>query len=174
VIIIKQPVQNPLFWPEPAPGGAQTTAKLTLSLSGTSALLCGPTAVTTIAGKLGIVVRAGETAGTTRIIASSGGITSDTITIATHVIEQPPVAVHRPISHAERSGMSAPYVVITPSGISVSRSVEKLVVYDVLGRVVVTLQEAARSKKARFASGVYFITIRETDTQEYRQCAIVR
>jgi len=64
-----------------------STASVTLSLSGSSCTLFGPTTVNPVAGKAGIVVRSTEEVGTTTITATSEGLVGSSVEIATYGVK---------------------------------------------------------------------------------------
>jgi hypothetical protein len=137
---------------------------VTLSLSGTGAVLCGPTTITTIAGKLGVVVHASETAGTTKIIATSSGLASDTITLTTHALNENPVIALRPIGINTIKKMATYHFAISRYGIIADRipAGALLKVYNTLGSVVATLGGNLPSHiRTSIAPGIYFSRLEE-------------
>jgi beta-galactosidase len=137
---------------------------VTLSFSGTSAILCGPTTITTIAGKLGVVVRASETAGATRIIATSSGLASDTITITTHAVDEAPVIASRPIGISTIKKLTPYTIAISRSGIVVDKlpAGAMIRVYTIQGSVVALLGSDSHVRlHMTIAPGVYFSRLEE-------------
>jgi hypothetical protein len=64
-----------------------STASVTLSLSGSSCTLFGPTRINVVAGKAGVVVRATEDVGTTTISATAEGLDGSSVDIATYAVK---------------------------------------------------------------------------------------
>ena len=134
-------------------------ASVTLKLTGTSALLCGPATITEIAGKLGIVVRAGEIAGATEIVASSSGLKSDSIAITTHALNENTTAAHPLVAPGSLMQRVPCSIIISRSGIIAGNipAGSTVRVYTTRGDVVATLG-AGRHARLRMsvAPGVYF------------------
>lgn len=138
-------------------------ANVTLNLTGTSAVLVGPTSITEIAGKLGILVKASETAGTAKLVASSNGIKSDSIYIVSHAPIQAVTAAKSPVIPSPGS-RSAPYsIAISRSGIIAGNipAASTVKVYNVKGSIIAILGPGNHSRiKATIAPGVYFSRIK--------------
>ena len=66
-----------------------STASVTLSLSGTSCSMFGPTTVKVVAGKAGVVIRSTEIVGTTKLSATSNGLTAGSVEITTYAVKDP-------------------------------------------------------------------------------------
>ena len=63
-----------------------STASVTLSLSGSSCTLFGPTTINAVAGKAGVVIRSTEDVGTTTVSATSDGLAGSSVDIATYAV----------------------------------------------------------------------------------------
>jgi hypothetical protein len=66
-----------------------STASVTLSLSGTSCSLFGPTTIKVVAGKAAVVLRSSETVGTSKLSATSSGLTGSSVDITTYAVKDP-------------------------------------------------------------------------------------
>lgn len=66
-----------------------SNASVTLSLSGSSCTMFGPTTVQAIAGKAGVVLRSTEEIGTTTISATSNGLDGSSVEISTYGLKDP-------------------------------------------------------------------------------------
>jgi beta-galactosidase len=66
-----------------------STASVTVSLSGSSCTLFGPTTIKAVAGKAGVVIRSSESVGTTTISATSNGLAGSSVDITTYAVKDP-------------------------------------------------------------------------------------
>jgi hypothetical protein len=66
-----------------------SNASVTLSLSGSSCTMFGPTTINTVAGKAGLVVRSTKDLGTTTISATSDGLAGSSVEITTYEVKDP-------------------------------------------------------------------------------------
>ena len=137
-----------------------SVASVTLSLSGSSCTLFGPTTFTLMAGKMGVVVRSTEIVGTTTISVTSNGVTSGSTTITTYpAVDVPPVMVAPQASKAAAVKQNALVPLLSLRGNGTSPLLvdkgKQVMVYDVSGRLVAP---ALPSNKFRhFSPGVYVI-----------------
>jgi hypothetical protein len=138
-----------------------SNASVTLSLSGSSCTLFGPTTVNAIAGKLGVVVRSTETVGTTTITATSGSLAGGSTTITTYpaVDESSSIrAVQRPKTAVENRITMAPLLSLSGNGVSrlpVSKG-QNIQVYDMSGKLITTAKFPVNSSiLRRYSPGVY-------------------
>lgn len=144
-----------------------STASVTLSLSGTSCTLFGPTTVNVTAGKLGIVIRSTETAGTTTVTAKSNGLTDGTVAISTYpaVETVPVIQTPRSTPVISKKQYTITPVVALPGTGKLGFHVpdgKSILVYDVSGRLVASEHRSARAIQSRqFSQGVYFVKVQE-------------
>lgn len=141
-----------------------SNASVTLSLSGNSCTLFGPTTVNMVAGKLGVVLKSTETIGPTTITASSNGLANGTATITTGL----PVSIKTP--HAVMVGtnkIETKMKLISVPGDGISRiPVSKgnsIQVYNLLGNLVASSQNNPVQHK--LSSGVYLVKIKKIDNR---------
>jgi hypothetical protein len=66
-----------------------STASVTLSLSGGSCTMFGPTTIKAVAGKAAVVIRSTENVGTTKISAASSGLAGSSVDITTYAVKDP-------------------------------------------------------------------------------------
>jgi beta-galactosidase len=143
-----------------------SNASVTLSLSGNSCTLFGPTTVNMVAGKLGVVLRSTENVGTTTITASSNGLTTGSVTITTYPAIDYSTAIKTP--HASKmvtDRQETKMKLISVSGNAISRiAVSKgkcIQVYNLLGNLVASSQQ--NPVKRQFSNGVYLVKIKKIE-----------
>jgi len=140
-----------------------STASVTLSVSGSSCTLFGPTTVNMIAGKLGIVVKSTETVGTTTITATSGNLASGSVTITTYpAVENSTSIINSSSSKVIGNARESVTPMLSMAGNRISRlklgKGESVKVYDIMGHLVTTAQNSQDLKASRqFSPGVYLI-----------------
>ena len=66
-----------------------STASVTLSLSGSSCTMFGPATIKATAGKAAVVIRSSESVGSTKISATSSGLTGSSVDITTYAVKDP-------------------------------------------------------------------------------------
>ena len=142
-----------------------SNASVTLSVSGSSCTLFGPTTVNMVAGKLGVVVKSTETVGATTITAASGSLAGGTTTITTY----PPIDYSsssipppRSLKTTAPSGVNRASFLSFPgkgiSRISIPKG-KSILVYDVSGRLVAPPSHYACKRIRELSPGVYVVKI---------------
>jgi hypothetical protein len=145
-----------------------SSASVTLSLSGSSCTLFGPATVNAVAGKAGVVVRSTETVGATTITATSGNLAGGSCTITTYPANDNTPVIRTSYSskvfNGTKSGAMSPRLALSVNGISFSPEAagKNVQVYDVMGHLVVSEDNAVKSKTLRhIPSGVYLIRVND-------------
>lgn len=144
-----------------------SNASVTLSLSGSSCTLFGPTTVNMVAGKLGVVLKSTETVGSTTISATSNGLTNGSVTITTYPAVDYSTAIKAPFVSKTTAENQAPTMkLVSVSGNSLSRiSVSKgksIQVYNLTGNLVTSSQNHF---KRQLANGVYLMKIKKIENK---------
>ena len=148
-----------------------SNAPVTLSLSGSSCTLFGPTTVNLIAGKLGVVLKSTETVGATTVTATSNNLASSSITITTYPAVDISTTIQEP--HASNAAVHirttvAPVLSLSGGGISrfpISKG-KCIQVYDVSGRLVASARYPVNpGNLRRFSPGGYVIKVKKIDKE---------
>ncbi|MBN2036563.1 MAG: beta galactosidase jelly roll domain-containing protein [Chitinispirillaceae bacterium] len=148
-----------------------STASVTLSLSGSSCTLFGPTTVNMIAGKLGIVVKSTETVGPTTITARSNGLADGSVAITTYpAVDYTSVirAPHASNPYAVSQAVAAPRLTLMVNGMTrlPAAEGERVMMYNMQGRLVTSELYSGQARKMRhFPQGVYVVKVKNTATK---------
>ena len=144
-----------------------SNASVTLSLSGSSCTLFGPTTVNMIAGKLGVVVKSTENVGQTTITATSGTLSNSSIIITTYPAVDNSTMVQKPLlvkSIAEKQIDLVPFLSLPGNGLSrlpVSKG-NYIQVYDMMGHLIASGRNPDKINFfGHFPSGVYLIKVKK-------------
>ena len=147
-----------------------SNASVTLSVSGSSCTLFGPTTVNVVAGKLGIVVRSTESVGATTITAKSSGLSDGAVSISTYAAVEPTGTI--PFSNLSMTGAVKQTTILSPllsmagNGITYAPLLrgKQVFVYNVSGHLVASSQHYLQSNDFRkFAPGLYLVKVKNVE-----------
>ncbi len=147
-----------------------SNASVTVTLSGQSCTLFGPTAANAIAGKRGVVVRSTEIAGAATITATSGNLQPGIATITTYApVDETTSGFAAPVeatkAHKARTFIAP---VLVSGGKEISRLCSakgtSLDVYDISGRLAASGTVWDLMDKAIFSTGIHIIYIRDRES----------
>jgi hypothetical protein len=143
-----------------------SNAPVTLTVSGSSCTLFGPTTVNTVAGKLGVVIRSTETVGQTTITAKSNGLADGSATFTTYpAVDATSKMVFRSSSTAlKQVSVAPPRLKLSVSGMPVppsAKGMQTVRVYDLSGHLIGSESlSATTTNNRRASSGVYVVETR--------------
>ncbi len=118
-----------------------SNASVTLSLSGSSCTMFGPTTVNAVAGKAGVVIRSTETVGETTISATANGLAGGSVTLTTYPAVDDETSLWNggtPQAAPVSRGGAAPRLMLSVNGKSDRFAADgaKMVLYDLKGQRV--------------------------------------
>ena len=149
-----------------------SSTSVTLTLSGASCTLFGPSTFNLVAGKLGVVVRATETVGQTTISAKASGLTDGSAAITTYAAVEPVPIIHSPvvaISGAVKQGATLSRLLsLQGNAVSWSHSQhgKQVLVYNVSGHLVTSSQnDGTLNGLKKNAPGVYLVKVKNIEKE---------